>query len=92
MVDPKISEFVDILWDARQNGIPCRPLTELSPDLTLDTAYSISSELMMRRVSEMRIHQIGKKIGLTSRAVQQQLGVEQPDFGYLLSDMCLYGR
>jgi 2-keto-4-pentenoate hydratase len=75
------------LWNARTHGKPCEPLTQLRPALTVGDAYLISKENYWRRLRSAGARAVGRKIGLTSRAVQQQLGVDQPDFGYLTSDM-----
>ncbi len=75
------------LWDARVNCAPCAPLTETFPSLSVSDAYTISEINLRRRLALPGIKLEGKKIGLTSRAVQKQLGVDQPDFGYLTSDM-----
>ncbi|MFZ8885476.1 MAG: 2-keto-4-pentenoate hydratase [Steroidobacteraceae bacterium] len=62
------------------------PLRETHPWLTLDDAYAISLGFMARRTAAgERI--IGKKIGVTSKAVQDMLGVHQPDFGFLTDAM-----
>nr|BFE55592.1 fumarylacetoacetate hydrolase family protein [Dactylosporangium thailandense] len=50
------------------------------------TAYAVQSVNVARRL-EARRHIVGRKIGLTSPAVQAQLGVDQPDFGVILDDM-----
>ncbi len=62
------------------------PLRETYPGLSLDDAYAIQLENTRHRVSEGR-RVTGCKIGLTSLAVQRQLGVDQPDFGVLFDDM-----
>lgn len=79
--------FADQLWQARQSGTPIAPLSESAPGISLGDAYEISKLNFARRIGQPGVRAIGKKIGLTSRAVQKQLGVEEPDFGYLTSDM-----
>jgi 2-oxopent-4-enoate/cis-2-oxohex-4-enoate hydratase len=65
---------------------PVRPLTERFSDITIDDAYHISLRMLERRI-EAGERVIGKKIGLTSKAVQNMLKVGQPDFGYLTDSM-----
>ncbi|MEJ0048911.1 MAG: fumarylacetoacetate hydrolase family protein [Rhodospirillales bacterium] len=62
------------------------PLAARYPHLTLDDAYAISLDLLRRREAEGE-RVIGKKIGVTSKAVQDMLGVHQPDFGFLTDAM-----
>ncbi|MFN3956171.1 MAG: 2-oxopent-4-enoate hydratase [Tepidimonas ignava] len=62
------------------------PLTSRHPDITIEDAYAIQQRLNARRVAAgERI--IGKKIGVTSQAVMNMLGVNQPDFGMLTDGM-----
>lgn len=62
------------------------PLRTRGLDLTIDDAYAISLGILRRReAAGERI--IGKKIGVTSKAVQDMLGVHQPDFGFLTDTM-----
>ena len=62
------------------------PLIERHPDLTIDDAYHISLQtLKLREADGERV--IGKKIGVTSKAVQEMLNVHQPDFGFLTDQM-----
>lgn len=75
------------LWDARVKSQPIGPLTEQASTLSIEDAYQISLLNYKRRTKEANVRAIGKKIGLTSVAVQKQLGVHEPDFGYLTSDM-----
>lgn len=76
----------DQLYAAMVNKAPIRPLTESHPDMSLETAYQISLHMLERRLTAGE-KVIGKKIGLTSLAVQTMLGVDQPDFGYLTDAM-----
>ena len=78
--------MAELLWQARLSGVPCTPLTDTYPELTIEEAYRISSLVFQRRLHG-GARTVGRKIGLTSLAVQKQLGVGQPDFGYLTSDM-----
>ncbi len=76
----------DRLYEALRTRIPIDPLTTHFPSMTLDDAYRISLRMVDRRLQDgERI--IGKKIGVTSLAVQRMLDVHQPDFGYLTDRM-----
>lgn len=76
----------DELYDALTNRTTLRPLTERFEDISIEDAYHISLRMIERRV-EAGEKIIGKKIGLTSKAVQNMLKVGQPDFGYLTDTM-----
>ncbi|GLK28606.1 putative hydratase/decarboxylase [Agromyces luteolus] len=66
--------------------IPCAPVRDLIGDDDQEAAYAVQSLGIARRVAEgARI--VGRKIGLTSPAVQAQFGVATPDYGVLLDDM-----
>ncbi|HEX3343456.1 MAG TPA: fumarylacetoacetate hydrolase family protein [Polyangiaceae bacterium] len=64
------------------------PLTERVPGITIDDAYGVSRRLLSRRLADGE-RVVGKKIGVTSEAVQSMLDVRQPDFGFL-TDAMLY--
>jgi 2-oxopent-4-enoate/cis-2-oxohex-4-enoate hydratase len=81
-----ITSLGDALYDAWRNAQQIAPITEREPAITIDDAYRVQLRTIERRVDAgERI--VGKKIGITSRAVMQMLKVDQPDFGHLLSGM-----
>ena len=81
-----ISAAVDRLATALATRVPCAAVRDLIGTDDLAAAYAVQQGLVRERLSEgARV--VGRKIGATSEAVQRQLGVDQPDFGYLLDDM-----
>lgn len=74
------------LYEAMTNRSTVAPLTERFPDITIEDAYYISLQMLNRRL-EAGEKVIGKKIGVTSKAVQNMLNVHQPDFGFLTDKM-----
>jgi 2-oxopent-4-enoate/cis-2-oxohex-4-enoate hydratase len=76
----------DELYHALVNRLPVAPLSERHPQLSIEDAYRIQLHLIERRLAAGE-RVIGKKIGLTSLAVQTMLGVNEPDFGHLTSNM-----
>ncbi|MBO2453179.1 fumarylacetoacetate hydrolase family protein [Actinomadura barringtoniae] len=64
----------------------CAPVADLIGPSDVDAAYAVQSVLTDRRI-ERGARIVGKKIGLTSAAVQRQVGVDRPDFGVLFDDM-----
>ncbi len=78
-----LSSLAQTLRTAQEQHTGCQPLTQLHPELTTEEAYTIQQLNLEAR----QLPRIGSKIGLTSRAVQKQLGVSAPDFGGLLPDM-----
>ncbi len=74
------------LFEAERTGVPVDPPTTTYPGLTIAQAYDIQQAgLDLRTATGARV--IGYKIGLTSLAMQEMLGVDQPDFGYLTDRM-----
>lgn len=74
------------LIDARRTGQPCSPVRDLIGPADVATAYAVQ-ELVVADLRADGARVVGRKIGLTSPAVQAQLGVDRPDFGVLLDDM-----
>lgn len=81
-----IKECGDRLYQALRTSQQIKPLTDEYPEMTIDDAYQISLHLNELRLADgERI--IGKKIGVTSKAVMNMLKVGQPDFGFLTDKM-----
>ena len=74
------------IYDAFKDGRSIPPLRETYPDGDAGLAYAIQDANTERWLGEGR-RLSGRKIGLTSKVVQEQLGVGEPDFGMLFADM-----
>ncbi|MEM8661170.1 MAG: fumarylacetoacetate hydrolase family protein, partial [Pseudomonadota bacterium] len=74
------------LFEALRSGTTIHPLTESEPGITVDDAYRISQHFLQCRLADGEAL-VGKKIGVTSKPVQDMLGVFQPDFGFLTDAM-----
>jgi 2-keto-4-pentenoate hydratase len=81
-----IQKAADLLHEAARTGVPTGPIRELLAPGDLDAAYAVQALNTKRALSAGR-RLVGRKIGLTSLAVQRQLGVGQPDYGMLFADM-----
>ncbi|MFJ1257848.1 2-keto-4-pentenoate hydratase [Cupriavidus sp. CuC1] len=86
MTAPHIQQAADALHQARQDRVPIPRISESYGIKGLDDAYAVANVNTQRDLGTGRVLS-GKKIGLTSVAVQKQLGVDQPDFGVLFADM-----
>ncbi len=85
---PSVPALAEELLAAAESARPVEQLTARFPGLTLAEAYQIQLALIGRRLAGGR-RTVGKKIGLTSLAMQGLLGVREPDYGYLLDDMVI---
>ncbi|MEH7388526.1 fumarylacetoacetate hydrolase family protein [Bacillus sp. JJ1521] len=82
----KIEQFALQLAKAESTGVGIDPPTSVDSELTVKDAYYIQLENIKKRLSQgQKI--VGKKIGLTSLAMQNLLGVDEPDYGHLLDRM-----
>jgi len=71
---------------AAYGGPAIEPLTRTFPGMTVDDAYTVQ-QLQVQAWQSQGRSVIGHKVGLTSRAMRRQLGVDQPDYGRLTADM-----
>jgi len=80
-------EIARELFAALMSGHAVAPLSERFSNMSIDDAYQVSLAFLEMRQVENGEHVIGKKIGVTSKPVQDMLGVFQPDFGFLTDAM-----
>jgi len=81
-----IARAAERLRRAAATGLPGSPVRDLIGSADIEAAYAVQNVNIAKARAEGRTV-LGRKIGLTSRAVQQQIGVDVPDFGWLLDDM-----
>ncbi len=82
----RLRQIADALYQAEKTGIAIEQISKRYDGLTIDDAYGIQMINRDRALAEGKVI-TGKKIGLTSLAMQQSLGVDQPDFGFLYQSM-----
>ena len=83
----RIDHYSEELYQALRGAQSVDPLTAREADISIEDAYQIQLGIIQRRMQRDGETIIGKKIGATSKAVQTMLGVDQPDFGHLMSGM-----
>jgi 2-oxo-hept-3-ene-1,7-dioate hydratase len=84
--DDAVAAFGQRLFEAERDRRQTRALSILHPEATLDDAYRVQEAFVARKIAAGgRV--VGHKIGLTSKAMQMAVGIDQPDSGYLLDDM-----
>ena len=76
------------LLDAARSAQPIQPLRTRFPTLTIEDAYEIQKAIREARIKDGEAV-VGQKIGLTSVAMQRQLGIRQPDFGFITDRMLM---
>lgn len=83
-----IGSLADELAEATRTGKPIPPLSERHPGLSVADAYAVQHKLVAGWL-EQGARLVGYKVGLTSAAMREQLGVDQPDSGVVLDRMVL---
>jgi 2-keto-4-pentenoate hydratase len=84
--DTAVAQAAERLTLAARTGVPTAPVRDVLGSTDVALAYRVQNVLTAaRKASGARV--VGRKVGLTSPAVQHQLGVDQPDFGVLFDDM-----
>ncbi len=82
-------ELAADLAQAERSRAPIGPLTAANPDIDVIDAYEIQLINIRQRVAEgARV--VGHKVGLSSLAMQQMMGVDEPDYGHLLDEMQVF--
>src|ERR1700748_928103 len=82
-------ELAADLAQAERSREPIAPLTSANPDIDVVDAYEIQLINIRQRVAEgARV--LGHKVGLSSKAMQQMMGVDEPDYGHLLDEMQVF--
>ena len=84
--DSQIAEAARALHDAERERRQIRPVSLDFPDMEIADSYAIQDTWMAMKVAEGRTVR-GRKIGLTSRVMQQAMHIDEPDYGTLLDDM-----
>ncbi|MFJ9312790.1 2-keto-4-pentenoate hydratase [Pimelobacter simplex] len=85
-LEAAVSAAAERLHTALTTNQPCAPIRDLIGERDIELAYAVQQQLNAHRLAAgARV--VGRKIGATSQAVQQQLGVDTPDLGVLFDDM-----
>ncbi|WP_046321044.1 2-keto-4-pentenoate hydratase [Mycobacterium sp. UM_Kg1] len=82
-------ELAAELAQAERSRVPMAPLTAAQPGIDVVDAYEIQLINIRQRIAEgARV--VGHKVGLSSAAMQQMMGVDEPDYGHLLNEMQVF--
>jgi 2-oxo-hept-3-ene-1,7-dioate hydratase len=83
-----LAAIADELLEARRSRTPIPRLTSRYPDMTVDDSYAVQN-LWSNRMQQAGRTLVGRKIGLTSKAMQAATGITEPDYGVIFDDMVL---
>jgi 2-keto-4-pentenoate hydratase len=85
LTEDERSQLADRLFAAERDRAPIPPLVADFPAMTAADSYEIQLRNIRRRGGTV----VGHKVGLSSKAMQQMMGVDEPDYGHLMADMRL---
>jgi len=86
MNETRMKTLAEMLLKAEETRQPMAPLSESDSGITVEDAYRIQLRVVEMKKSTGQVV-VGKKIGLTSLAMQAMLGVKEPDYGHILNGM-----
>ncbi|MDX6220127.1 MAG: 2-keto-4-pentenoate hydratase, partial [Frankiales bacterium] len=86
LTDAQRHQAAEALRTAEATQVAIAPLLKTYPSIDVVDAYEIQLSNIRRRLAAgATVH--GHKVGLSSKAMQEMMGVDEPDYGHLLSDM-----
>jgi 2-keto-4-pentenoate hydratase len=85
LTEAERARLAERLYAAERDRAPIPPLATEFPRMTAADAYEIQLRNIRRRGGIV----VGHKVGLSSKAMQQMMGVDEPDYGHLMADMRL---
>ena len=88
MITTDIGKWAGYLATAARRNEAVSPITDVEPTLTVEDAYAIQDAIIERRLASGE-RLVGAKVGLTSRAKQQEMGINEPVYGWLTDAMAL---
>src|SRR5207248_6736845 len=86
--EPDRNKAADILMRAEKERKQATQLSATWPDINIEDAYAISTEVAKRKLAA-GAKLIGHKVGLTSKAMQRSSQIDEPDYGHLLDSMMI---
>lgn len=82
----QVAAIADELAEAERTRSTVPLLTTRHPEMTVEDSYAVQNEWRRRGIEAGR-RPVGRKIGLTSKVMQQATGITEPDYGAIFSDM-----
>jgi 2-oxo-hept-3-ene-1,7-dioate hydratase len=86
LANDTIAALAKELYEARKKRVPLRHFSKRFPEMTIEDGYAIQRAWVALELADGRVIK-GRKIGLTSRAMQQSSQIDEPDFAPLMDDM-----